>query len=397
MAKDPWERWIPGVLSQAQVRELCSTGLLSGVTDDAYDPSSIDLTLSEDAYALTHGSVKPGDSNYLFALKRDGLVTPLRPDADGHFLLSPKKTYLFKLEQRFSLLQRISNAGIHGQATAKSSIGRLDILARLVVDGMHGYEGFDPAGIGRGTGDMYLEITPLTFAVEVQTGIALSQLRLFYGSPADAEISGDALWRTVFPATGSPEGKLSLNLEPTDVGGLQAVAFSSKRDVPEPIRLWPSSAIPPPDPCRYWKVHVATTSKRLPITPGDFYILRSKERMWIPPGVAVYCRASDETIGEMRIHYAGFVHPYFGSGRKDSQLGTPLIFEVRGHDFLVNLEDGEQMARLTFFRMSDDAGEVSAPAYTDQQLQLSKFFASWPPVLTADAEGNVSPSTRVTS
>lgn len=29
-------------------------------------------------------------------------------------------------------------------------------------------------------------------------------------------------------------------------------------------------------------------------------------------GVAVYCRPSDETIGEMRIHYAGFVHPGFG-------------------------------------------------------------------------------------
>jgi dCTP deaminase len=69
--------------------------------------------------------------------------------------------------------------------------------------------------------------------------------------------------------------------------------------------------------------------------------------------IAVYCRAIDETIGEMRIHYAGFVHPLFGRERKDRKHGTPLIFEVRGHDVGVTLTDGEKMARLTFYRMSE--------------------------------------------
>jgi dCTP deaminase len=103
--------------------------------------------------------------------------------------------------------------------------------------------------------------------------------------------------------------------------------------------------------------------------------------------VAVYCRATDETIGEMRIHYAGFVHPFFGRERSDDTIGTPLIFEVRGHDLPVILNNEEKMAQLEFYRMSEDCEpdeEVKKPVtvegsqdYREQTLQLSKFFADW--------------------
>ena len=105
--------------------------------------------------------------------------------------------------------------------------------------------------------------------------------------------------------------------------------------------------------------------------------MRSQEKIALPAGVAVYCRAIDETIGEMRIHYAGFVHPLFGRERNDGQTGTPLIFEVRGHDVKVLLTHGEKLARLTFYRMSKDAPLTKEVTdYTDQTLKLSSFFAN---------------------
>ena len=110
----------------------------------------------------------------------------------------------------------------------------------------------------------------------------------------------------------------------------------------------------------------------------------------MPPGIAVYARAIDEEIGEMRIHYAGFAHPFFGWNRQDKEPGTPLIFEVRGHDVNVSLRDGEILARLRFFRMSQDAvepkkqdkrpetkGATPDNPYDKQKLQLSKYFADW--------------------
>lgn len=78
----------------------------------------------------------------------------------------------------------------------------------------------------------------------------------------------------------------------------------------------------------------------------------------------------------MRIHYAGFVHPYFGV-RDDGENGTPLIFEVRGHQVDVSLRHEERMANLTLYRMSKDADPDNS-VYGKQTLKLSSFFADWP-------------------
>ncbi len=130
-------------------------------------------------------------------------------------------------------------------------------------------------------------------------------------------------------------------------------------------------------PCKYWRFLRKDEHNRLKIGKGNFYIMRSKERISLPGGIAVYCRAMDETIGEMRIHYAGFVHPFFGKNRKDKEDGTPLIFEVRGHDVDVSLRHEEKMANLTFYRMSQDCKEPQdrkPTSYTGQELKLSKIF-----------------------
>src|SRR5207249_2153874 len=110
-----------------------------------------------------------------------------------------------------------------------------------------------------------------------------------------------------------------------------------------------------PDPSKSWELVASDKRDRLRIRTDRFYILRSKERLRVPAGIAVYARAIDEEIGEMRIHYAGFAHPFFGCFRLDGQPGTPLIFEVRGHNVDVSLRHGEILARLKFFRMSEDA------------------------------------------
>jgi len=88
--------------------------------------------------------------------------------------------------------------------------------------------------------------------------------------------------------------------------------------------------------------------------------------------VAIYCQAITETLGELRIHYAGFVHPRFGEERNDNK-GAPLIFEVRGHNLKAFLQHGETLARLEYYYMSEDAERYN-PSYSDQELTLSKYF-----------------------
>ena len=405
MKCEPWANWIPGVLSKSQIKSLVNCGYIEGVEDlGKIDYSSLDLHITGEVYKLKEGSVKPSGAKYYSELEKEKLLEKL-DCAEDAITLQPKDTYLFKIRERLTYLDGLSKAKIYGQATAKSSVGRVDVLARLIIDGAHSYEGFTPEELREGNGTMYLEITPITFPVMVKEGISLTQLRLFLGSPENVQIKGSEVCKSLLKGEVRDDGTLSVDLSPTKIGGLDVVAFwaADNQDSYEPIKLWkPNKA----DPCNYWKVQTNVGNKRLKMEKEAFYILRSKERIALQKGIAVYCKAIDETIGEMRIHYAGFVHPFFGLHREDGKEGTPLIFEVRVHNTLVSLKNGEKLARLIFYRMSEDAEEeeeeeeekeekekTSKPEvdYNDQELQLSNFFDKWPDELELNDDNTVKP------
>ena len=299
----------------------------------------------------------------------------MEPDHDGLFTLRPKRTYLFRTRESLEVL----GGSFWGQATGKSSLGRLDVLARLIVNGMDRYEAFRPEIVESGRTDMYVEVTPITFPIRVREGVSLNQLRLFYGSPAACRMHGKELLRTCFAGDDADRGPtLSADLSTTPIAdGSEGCGFIAK-DPPDdstPIDLWKLDEDDKPDPAKWWEIVTPNQEGWLKVSKNLFYILRSKERLQLPASVAVYARAIDEEIGEMRIHYAGFVHPNFGRERLDSIEGTPLIFEVRGHDVDVSLRDGEIMAGLHFYRMSEDSDENVESEYNDQNLKLSKFFS----------------------
>ena len=384
----PWDRWIPGVLSRAQVTALIDGKSLENFDSKACDHSSIDLHVTGEAYLLTQGSVKPSGSDYLRSLEDQGLVTKLEGrEKAGGYVLAPRTTYLFRLKERLGTTNEFKSADFYGQSTAKSSIGRLDVLARLIVDGSQLYEGFTPNALKEGNGCLFLEVTPITFPIIVHEGDSLTQLRFFIGKPEDSEIHGETISKVLLPDGKYCDSMLSANLKNVKIAGEDAVAFRSREAGDRsPVDLAASKALPPSD---YWEIVPSDKNHRLQIRAGSFYIIRSYEKIAVPAGVAVYCRAIDESIGEIRIHYAGFVHPFFRLERQDGQTGTPLIFEVRGHDLNVSLNHKEKMAKLTFYRMSEDASEekkvvaaaggsaTSKSPYMDQTLQLSKHFGPW--------------------
>jgi dCTP deaminase len=320
---NPWDGWVPGVLNKNQMNELLVGGYITYSGEaPKLGHSSMDLSLADEAYVMRKGSVKPSQKPYSwFITEKHKLAKKIPKPEGGIYHLKQKKTYVFRLQERLEAALR--NEGvIFGQATAKSSVGRVDVLARLIVDGMNTYECFDPRGMEKGSGEMYLEITPITFDVQVKANTSLSQLRLFYGKPEDVTIRAKELFHTVFRDTSHEDDSLTVSLAEAMVGdkngtSCTGVAFRSKKPAKNrtPVPLWKFAE--KPNPLEYWDVEVADGSNRLYIRPDIFYILRSKEKLYVPKGIAIYCRASDETMGEMRIHYAGFVHPYFGLFRED--------------------------------------------------------------------------------
>jgi len=234
--------------------------------------------------------------------------------------------------------------------------------------------------------NLYVEVTPITMGIKVRKGNRLNQLRLFNGSPKFSQLNADILeyyGSLLYPLNKYPKDYLSVDLTQTAISNTEmASAFMAKEwdNSKEYIDISKPESYEPKD---FWEpIPWDPDDKTLKIEPNKFYIIRSKERLNLPHDVGVYGQAMTESLGEMRIHYAGFAHPFFGYGReyRDStglmKRGTPLIFEIRGHNVAALLRDGEKIARLKFSRMSGDVAQKEV-SYLEQELTLSKYFRNW--------------------
>lgn len=396
----PWKdkKWLPGVLNKAQMISLMEAHLIldcdlgNAKIDIEEDASALDLHLSNEVYEMLKGSIKPFAQSYREILN-DSEYAKRLAETDGLFSLQTGHCYLVKIKERLS--SSLNMYPIYGQATAKSSVGRVDVIARLIVDGMKEYESFNPKEIR--SGEMFLEITPITFNVRIKEGRSISQLRFFYGKIEDSLITDERFIQSILNLHGNAtnHGTLSVDISNSPINEnnkILAAAYKAKkaenadkeielgRKVHDESERYPQK--------QFWdfKQSVERNSlKTIQIEKDQFYILRSKERISLPGGVCIYCRAMDETLGEMRIHYAGFVHPFFGFKRNDTRKGTPLIFEVRGHNVPVLLTHEEILARLFIYRMSEIVDEEkydeqlkhstnAKTNYNDQELKLSNLF-----------------------
>ena len=96
----------------------------------------------------------------------------------------------------------------------------------------------------------------------------------------------------------------------------------------------------------FWK-SLKSNNNSLTIFPGEFFILKSKQKIRIPKNMAGEMIPYDTAIGDFRVHYAGFFDPGFGDPN-----GSFAVLEVRTNEVPFNLEDGQTVARLIFEKFS---------------------------------------------
>ncbi|MCK4783515.1 MAG: 2'-deoxycytidine 5'-triphosphate deaminase [Desulfobacteraceae bacterium] len=345
--------------------------------------ASIDLPLS-DTYWEMKGSCRTGNEYKVTDLTRKYSLHPNEPKSieSGSVVLIKRNVYLFKADCELDL----SETSIQGKATARSSIGRLDVLVRLLVDGSDAFDFLDK----NKKHDLYVEVTPISFDLEVKRGTTLSQLRLFKGKERDISLTKEELFHeedSAFPVldeNGRPYRdpcllqpddiwfSFRLNLDPDPVTECSAFVAKKGDNLP-PIDPDKEGHY---DPHKYWEPIKAKDGAIL-LEPDRLYILRSKERLSIPSHLALECKSYTTQMGEWRIEYAGFAHPYFGSMRNDGK-GAPIMFEVRGHNVPTILTHEIPLGNVRFLRMSQPAAEPDKkPTYEEQELTLSKCFKPW--------------------
>src|SRR5437763_12246914 len=171
-----------GVLPSQRLREAISNEWLHAgqwrIPAQAVQPASVDLRLGEHAWAL-RCSFLP-DSISTVEEKIQDLAFE-RIDLRDGAPLERDRPYLVPLIEQLKL-----PAEVRAKANPKSSAGRLDVFTRVLTDRSHRFAEIAPGYHGR----LYLEVVPRSFAIRVNTGLALNQLRLVVGNP---RLSDDAL------------------------------------------------------------------------------------------------------------------------------------------------------------------------------------------------------------
>jgi dCTP deaminase len=215
----------------------------------------------------------------------------------------------------------------------------------------------------------------------IRRGMKLNQLRFIRGNPVSGDETLGKLDKNeplVYLDEDRP-GKaridnglqVSVNLEGNHSS--EVIGYRAKKNAPV-IDLEKSNYY---DPFDFWEPIHSSKNKSLILNPSEFYILTSKEKVRIPPDFAAEMVAYDPSMGEFRIHYAGFFDPGFGYGLNDIK-GTHAVLEVRSHEVPFVIEDGQIVGRLIYERLLETSqkvyGSQIGSSYQCQGLSLSKQF-----------------------
>jgi dCTP deaminase len=331
----------PGILPCQAIDALIANGAITAATPfdlDQVQPASLDLRLGARAWRV-RASFLPGRHT---VRERIADVAMHEVDLTRSVVLERGCVYIAELQERLTLPK-----GISARANPKSSTGRVDVFVRLLTDRGNRFddvdEGYD--------GPIYMEIAPQTFSVLVRSGTRLNQLRLKAGDPPRLRTESVGV-----DLTGEIAG--FRGRRHAGVVDLDHEDGHDPRDFWEPLR--------PKD-------------GQLLLDPGEFYILASKGAVEIPVMEAAEMTPIDPSVGEFRVHYAGFFDPGFGTDEAHGK-GSKGVLEVRSHETPFILEDGQTVARLVYEPLTEKPDRLYGDLgshYQRQGLKLSKHFRVW--------------------
>ena len=359
-----------GVLPSQHLRSAIAKGFIyarDGVEEEQIQPSSIDLRLGSTAYRVRASFLATRHATIAAKLDSFNMHSI---DLRNGALFERGCIYIVPLKEELALPAEMS-----GKCNPKSTTGRLDIFTRVITDrGIH-FDVIEPGYHGK----LYAEVAPRTFGVIVREGTRLTQLRLSRGGGSAYSDSALAELHTREPLVYNTEEKpadahihsgLRVSVDLQGIAGSSIIGYRARKHASiidlEKIRHY--------EPLDYWEPIPRHSSRQLILDPEDFYILASREKVRVPAQYAAEMVPYDPSVGEFRIHYAGFFDPGFGCEEK----GTRAVLEVRSHEVPFLLEDGQVVASLIYETLVDSPerlyGSGIGSSYQSQGLALSKHF-----------------------
>ena len=335
-------------------------------------PAGIDIPLGKKAFLVKHKFI-PFRKNISYVVEK---VKIEEFDLEKGAIFYKGHTYLVKcgdIKVPKGMIAKIS---------PKSSIGRIDVMVRAICDNIGLYDFVSE----NNSGELWLEITPQSFNIKVQTGIALTQLRIFEldnntnnnntnenktkiaeSSIAETEINDkeflmDVDGQAIANKTFDNKLILSLSVDENKIIGYEALPVNDVIDLTKTDH----------DYEHYFKTINARKKDSITLEKDKFYILSTKELIKVPAGYCLEMVPFSHLVGELRVHYAGFFDPGFGIPN-----GASGVLEIRPHENLV-VYDGQPICLMEIY-LNKSHPEVlygqSNNNYQGQQgPKLAKYF-----------------------
>ena len=344
----------------------------TALCDDQIQMASIDLSLKGPVYGMrASGLPRRGETvrSRIDASAKTGYTFNLTGEDK---LLSRRQTYIIPLNEGLKL-----PPGFAARFSPKSSTGRVDVLARILADGIPHFDSVPAEGY---RGPLYLEVTPLSCDILLRSGQSLMQMRLRQG---DSLVSANDLV-TLQAEKGIVWGKDGKPIAPEKLSlaehGLymhvdldrDIVGFMARDPILAELSFAKSDFY---DPYDFWEPITRPKGGSIVLNPGRFYLLATKERVKVPSNICGDIAAYDASTGEFRTHYAGFFDPGFG-GSKPEERGTVGVMEVRGREIPFELQDNQPVCRMDFQWLDEVPNRLYGAGnnYTGEQPSLGKFF-----------------------
>ena len=168
-----------GAFPSQFIEKMTKSGEIINAVESNIQPASIDLSISEEGYRMKGAFLPKKDESVRDIIKEESLYK-----IDLNNPLEKNGIYLIKLNESLNL-----SKNVFAFSSSKSSVGRVDLQTRLIIDG---YSRFDSVPTNY-KGELWLQVIPKSFLIKLNFKDKLNQIRFFNG---EAKISSDKIKET---------------------------------------------------------------------------------------------------------------------------------------------------------------------------------------------------------
>lgn len=363
-----------GALPDSHIQQLINERFIKNAHVDNIKPSSLDLTLDMKTIVQVPCVFLPSKNKSTIAetlnhLNAEKTYTP------NETRLVVGKTYVAEIVETINLSQ---TRGIFARANPKSSTGRSDIHIQLIADFVPAYDTLPE----KWSGKLYALLRPKSFDILIPDEfVSMNQIRFFQDERISVsgselrDLAGTGIVKNMhrnivlqFSDLIRGGNKIELSLALRDLGDV--AGYVAKRNVTKPL-IWQKAANDWQD--FFEPLEKITDDKTMIFEKDRFYILSSRESIHVPRDYACEMVSFDDTLGEFRSHYAGFIDNGWG----ETGGHRPLTLEMRTNEDIY-MYHGQPVAYIMFDAMCAPVvksyDEIDSN-YSDQATaRLGKFF-----------------------